>query len=42
VNKQALILAFDQTCLHEEDEEAAQAMKAGLPRLTPRKKRGRK
>jgi hypothetical protein len=36
VHTQALILAFDQTCEHDEEEEDARWAKAGMPRFSKR------
>ena len=33
VQMQAMILAYDQTCLHDESERDAQMARAGMPRL---------
>jgi len=37
VHTQALILAFDQTCEHVQDEEDAKWAKAGVPRVSKRR-----
>ena len=37
VHVQALILAFDQTCEHDENEMNSAMLKAGVPRFSKRR-----